>query len=152
MTDNKKGAKQIPTVEGWFTWPPSEEPHLIGSKCMSCGDYFFTKTIRCRNPYCMKDAAVKDLPFSRRAKLWSFTTNYFKPPIPFKSADPFKPFGVAIVEFTEERIKIQGIVASGYDTERLRIGQEMEVVLEKLHDDINGNEVITWKFKPVTIG
>ena len=149
MNENSKRAKQVPAVEGWFSWPPCDEPYLIGSRCISCGDYFFPKTIRCRNPYCSKEAEVKEVPFSRRGVLWSFTTNYFKAPSPFKATDPFEPFGVAIVEFTEEKIKIQGMIASGCDTEKLIIGQEMELVLEKLHYDATGDEVIVWKFRPV---
>jgi uncharacterized OB-fold protein len=92
---------------------------------------------------------VEEVLLSRRGKLWSFTTNYYKPPAPYRSPDPYVPFGVAIVEFPKEKIKIQGQIASGYDSEALKVGSEMELILEKLHEDEQGNELIVWKFKPV---
>ena len=33
--------KQIPVVDGLFTWP-SEDPKLIGGMCKLCGRYFFS--------------------------------------------------------------------------------------------------------------
>ena len=53
MSTESTISKQLPAMEGWFTWPPNKEPHLIGSKCESCGDYFFPKVKVCANPECM---------------------------------------------------------------------------------------------------
>ena len=51
MNPSLAPTKQIAAV-GWFTMPPTE-PHLIGSRCESCGDYFFPKIRACGNPRCM---------------------------------------------------------------------------------------------------
>jgi hypothetical protein len=37
---------------------------------------------------------------------------------------------------------------SAADPESLRIGQEMELVIETLYHDDDGNEVLTWKWRP----
>ena len=33
--------------------------------------------------------------------------------------------------------------------EDVKIGMELELVVEELFEDEEGNEVVTWKFKPV---
>jgi hypothetical protein len=33
--------------------------------------------------------------------------------------------------------------------EKLKIGQGLELVVEKLYEDDEGNDVVTWKYKPV---
>lgn len=35
------------------------------------------------------------------------------------------------------------------NSDALRVGQEMELVIDKLKEDEEGNEIIGWKFKPV---
>lgn len=137
--------KQIPIVEGYFTWP-SGEPHLIGSRCKSCGHYFFPKSFMCRNPNC-KEREVEDALFSRTGKLASFTVVHYPPPPPFVPADPFVPFAVGEVEFPEG-VQIVGMM-TGCNPEELKLGIEVETVVEKYHEDKNGNEVVGWKFRPV---
>jgi uncharacterized OB-fold protein len=140
--------KQIPCVEGWFTMN-SEDPRLIGGRCKSCGDHFFPKVSICRNPYCKKTEPVEEVLLSRRGTLYTFTVNHYKPPVPYHSPDPFVPYANGIVEFPEG-LMVQGQIASGYDEKNLKVGSEMELILDKLYDDEKGNEVITWKFKPVS--
>lgn len=147
MSKNSAGVRQIPAVEGWFTWP-SKEPHLIGSRCKSCGDYFFPKRDICRNPNCM-GTDLEEVLLSRRGKLWTYAVNYFPPPPPYKAPDPFVPYGTAVVELEKERMKVQGQVSADCDLEALKIGMEMELVVEPLYKDDEGNEVMVWKFRPV---
>ena len=41
---------KIPVLEGWFTLDEAA-PQLIGSRCSSCGTYYFPKQKNfCRNP------------------------------------------------------------------------------------------------------
>ena len=40
---------RVPVLEGWFSM--GENPHLLGSRCTTCGSYFFPKeSFYCRNP------------------------------------------------------------------------------------------------------
>jgi uncharacterized OB-fold protein len=148
MIKSKEAASQIPAVEGWFTWPPSEEPHLIGRRCKQCGDYFFPKTAVCRNPKCMS-AELEEVLLSRKGKLYTYTINYFPAPPPYVPAEPYVPQGVASVKLEKEKMLIQGIVVDGFDLDKLEIGMDMELVLEPLYKDEDGREVMIWKFKPI---
>ena len=139
---------KIPVIEGWFTMD-TEEPHLIGKRCKSCGDYFFPEVPFCRNPNCRaKD--LEEVALSRKGTLWSFTQNYYTPPPPYVSPDPFEPYTIAVVDLPKEKLMVMGQVASGYDFEKLEIGMEMELVIEKLYEDDQGNEYIIWKWKPLS--
>lgn len=148
MTDTAR--KQVPALEGWFTFP-SDKPHLIGTRCKSCGDYFFPPSVICRNPNCTNRNDLEKVELSRTGKLWSFTVNYFKPPMPYRSPDPFVPYAIAVVELAKEKMKVQGQVASGCNLENLKVGMEMELILEKLYQDEQGNDVMVWKFKPISV-
>lgn len=139
--------QQIPAVEGFFTMPP-EEPRLTGTKCNSCGSIFFPRVKSCRNPNCKKTKPIEDVLLSRRGKLLTFTVNYYQPPPPYHAPTPFVPFGVAVVELPEG-LTVQGMVAAGYDEKTLKIGMEMELIIDKLYEDEQGNEVMAWKFRPV---
>ena len=68
--------KRVPAVEGWFTMD-EERPRLLGSRCKSCGTYFFPKeSFFCRNPNC-DGAEFEEVPLSPMGKLWSFTNNCY---------------------------------------------------------------------------
>ena len=147
MTTTDSTEKRVAAFEDLFTWP-SDDPRLIATKCKSCGHCAFPKTFTCGNPNC-KNKDVEDILLSKRGKLWSWSTQYYKPPPPFVAPDPYVPFAVGLVEFPEG-IKVLGIV-TGCNTpdEDLKINMEVEVVPERLFVDEDGNEVIGWKFKPV---
>ena len=102
MSEPKSADKQIPAIDGWFTWPPSNAPHLIGSRCKSCGDYFFPKIKTCRNPKCMSNDMEEAL-LSRKGKLWTYTINYFKAPPPFVSSEPLFPMRLPWSSFPKKK-------------------------------------------------
>lgn len=139
--------KQIPCLEGWLTMPP-DEPRIIGSKCKSCGHYFFPKTTICRNPCCKKDKPIEDAKFSSKGTLYTYTINHYAPPPPYHAVDPFVPFGVACVDMPEG-IKVAGQIPADVDPDSIKIGAEMEVVREVLYTDEEGTEVLAWMFRPV---
>lgn len=133
-----------PVIEGWFTTGP--EPALIGGRCPQCGTYQFPPTGQwCPNPRCDSDA-MEPAELSRRGRVWSYTDAQYKPPAPFvPRTDPFVPFAIAAVELEKERIIILGQVADGYGVDDLRVGTEVETVVEPL--DPSGS--LVWKWRPV---
>lgn len=144
MTEEKTG--QIPAVEGWFTMPP-EEPRIIVTKCSTCGDVAFPPGGACRNPDCSKEGGVERVPLGRTGKLETFTVNHYPPPPPFHASDPYVPIGVAAVVM-DGNILIKAQVATGFE-QNLKIGMDMEVVVETLYIDDKGNDVLAYKFRPV---
>ena len=148
MTEVQGVSKQVPAIEGWFTWPPSKEPHLIGSHCKTCGDYFFPSVLACHNPRCMSQD-VEEVLLSRNGKLYTYTINFFSAPPPYIPPDPFVPYATAVLELEKEQMKVQGQISQTADFDSLKIGMDMEIVLEPLYKDTEGNEVMVWRFKPV---
>ena len=138
-----------PAIEGWFT--TGEAPALIGSRCTSCGCTFFPITSGfCRNPACDGEEFA-EVELSRRGTVWSYTDAQYQPPPPFIPAtDPFEPFALAAVELPEG-IVVLGQVAAGYGVADLKVGTEMEVVVETLYTDDDGEHTI-WRWKPLTEG
>lgn len=136
-------------AEGLFTLPSSssEKPHLMGSKCRSCGETFFPSRLCCRR--CSSEDMEKIL-LSRVGKLFSFTTVRVKPPHFIGEV----PYLVGVVELPEgERIKT---LLTGCDQSGLEIGMEMELVIESvgrlkapLGKREAGTEVLGWKFRPL---
>lgn len=135
--------RQIPVAEGLFVWP-STEPGLIVSRCRSCGTCYFPKTFACHNPDCTRED-VEEIVLSGQGKLWTYTILHYVPPFPFVPQEPFSPIYIGLVEFPEG-IRILGQLTGTKDRE-IKLNMDVKLVIEKLHDDQEGNEVVTWKFK-----
>jgi len=134
-------------VEGLFVETPSG-PRLVGSRCQGCGHFYFPSAGDCRNPDCA-DRRLEPAELGPKGTLWSYTVQCYPPPPPFRM-DDFKPFAIGLVELPEG-LKVLGIMTEA-DSERLRIGADVELVLDPLYRDENGDEVVTWKFKQLEVG
>ncbi|WP_101759721.1 Zn-ribbon domain-containing OB-fold protein [Oceanicoccus sp. KOV_DT_Chl] len=138
---------QLAAIEGWHTMDV-DQPHLIGSCCTECGTYYFPKQSNfCKNPHC-DSTAFDEVQLSRTGKVWSYTNACYKPPEPFVAAEPFEPYTIAAVELAKEQMIVLGQVITGVSVDQLKVGDDMELVLEVLHDSEDG-EKLTWKWKPM---
>ncbi len=137
----------IPAIEGWFT--TGDAPALLGSKCTSCGTVFFPKTSGyCKNPACNGEEFA-ETELSRRGRVWSYTDAQYQPPAPYIPAtDPYVPFALAAVELPEGLV-ILGQVADGFGVTDLKVGDEVELVVETLYADESGDRTI-WRWKPTS--
>lgn len=135
-----------PAIEGWFTL--DEQPRLIGSQCCACDTYFFPKQSRyCKNPEC-DSTEFREVPLSRTGRVWSYTNACYQPPAPFVAAEPFEPYAIAAVTLEAEQMTVLGQVVTGVAVSDLKVGMEMELVLEPLHETKEDIKV-TWKWQPV---
>jgi uncharacterized OB-fold protein len=138
---------QIPVQEGLYTGPP-ESPQLVASRCTDCAEVTFPKQDAC--PHCT-GRSVEEIPLSRRGKLWTWTVQHFPPPAPPYAGpadrESFVPFGVGYVELAEG-VRVEGRLTES-DPARLQIGMDMELVLEKFLEDAEGNDLLTFAFRPV---
>jgi uncharacterized OB-fold protein len=138
---NKK--RKIPVREGLFiaSSPADGKPRLVGGKCSSCGEIIFPKLEIC--PNCQEEK-IEEITLSRRGKIYSYTVvmqqprPYYKGPV---------PYGLGFVELPEG-VRIETLFAN-CDPEALEIGDEVELIIDKLYDDDEGNELITYKFEPI---
>ena len=139
-------ADQVPIAEGLFTWP-SNDPRLIGSRCSNCGVVTFPAQNSCA---ACSGTETENIELERRGTLWTYTLQCFLPNRPPydgpETPETFKPFAVGYVELPDQtraqtRIKTR-------DVERLHVGMEMELVVEK-YIERDGKDVVAYFFTPV---
>lgn len=140
---------RVPAVEGWFTLDEAA-PHLLGSRCTACGNFAFPReTYFCRNPEC-QGTEFTETKLSRTGTVWSYTDARYQPPEPYRAADPYVPFAIAAVELAAEQMVVMGQVVGGIEVDQLRVGQEVELVLDTLYVD-DEHEYLVWKWRPTEL-
>ncbi|MEP1469457.1 MAG: OB-fold domain-containing protein [Halieaceae bacterium] len=139
-------SQQVPIAEGLFTWP-STEPALLGSRCQHCGIATFPAAQSCM-ACSSQDVTVEELP--SRGTLWTWTVQQFMPKSPYHSnetPETFKPYGVGYLELPGG-VRVEGRLTES-DPDKITIGMEMDVVFDTWRTEDNGDEVISFFFKPV---
>jgi uncharacterized OB-fold protein len=135
----------VPIVEGILRGVP-DDPHLVGSRCRACGSHVFPAQDGC--PRCTA-TDMETVLLARRGTLWTWTVQGFAPKAPpyLGDTERFEPFGVGYVELPGQ-VKVETRLTEA-DPDQLRIGMEMELVLVPLSRDDDGNDVVTFGFRPV---
>jgi len=140
-------SNRIPIAEGLFTWPAAN-PALLGSRCNNCGIASFPVAESCMA--CSgQDVTVEELP--NRGTLWTWTVQQFMPKSPYNSGETpetFKPYGVGYLELPGG-VRVEGRLTEN-DPAKLRIGMEMDVIFDTWRTEDNGDEVVSFFFRPVT--
>ena len=142
--DEESRKKVIPMIDNAFKMPRGEKPYLIGGKCKSCGCVSFPKRVMC--PACAKEGTIEEMPLSRVGKLYSFTVARVAP-MGFKP-----PYVVGDVELPEG-IRLFSIITNcDPSEEELKIGMDLELVIEKFSEDERGNDIVGYMFRPIKKG
>jgi uncharacterized OB-fold protein len=137
---------QLPIHEGLFTWP-STSPLLLGSRCEGCGEHFFPVQRGCSN---CSGTQLTTVELGNQGTLWTWTIQGFMPKSPYNSdetPETFTPFGVGYIEM-ECGVKVEARLKEN-TPESLRIGMPMELVIEQLRTDEQGNQVMNFAFQAV---
>jgi len=141
--NDKKG---IPVKEGLWTTPSSSEERaqLIGSKCLSCGEVYFPKKEKGICTHCQQ-RNLEEIKLGCEGKISSYTVvmqqpggGFYKGPVPYAYGCVDLPDGVRVET-----------LFTGCDFNELEVGMDVELVIEKLYEDEEGNEILTYKFRPV---
>ena len=134
---------RVPVEKGLFSIPShfEEKPLLLASKCENCGEISFPATDTCSN--CGK-AKLLTINLSQRGKTVKSTVVRRRPPL----YEGPVPFVVAEVELPEG-INIPTVIKGWDKDEPPPYGLEVELALDKLEIDEQGNEVMMYIFKPV---
>ena len=139
-------ADQVPIAEGLFTWP-SNDPRLIGSRCSNCGVVTFPAQTSCA---ACSGTETENIELERRGTLWTYTLQCFLPNRPPEDGpetpETFEPFAVGYVELPDQT-RVQTRIKTR-DVERLHVGMEMELVVEK-YIERDGKDVVAYFFTPV---
>lgn len=138
--------KRVPIREGFFTSlsQPLEQVRLKGCRCRTCGQAFLGSMLACEN---CQGQELEEIVFSDRGNLYTYTILRNRPPGDYRGVEPFQPFAAAMVELPEGVCVLS--VLKDCDLEGLKVGMPLELVVEPLYKDGEGNEVITYKFRPV---
>lgn len=125
-----------------------EKPFLLGSKCSKCGRVFFPKRSVC--PDCLEEGTMGNLRLSNKGKLHVGVIAHaapvgFKHPYVVGYVD--LPEGVRIFSQIKDAKICEDFLQPG--TEMLIPGIEMELIVEKIREDDEGNDVIGYKFAPI---
>ena len=135
--------KKVPVKEG--LWTEEEEPQLVGSQCKTCGEIFFPKRqdVLCSN--CQSDT-FNEIKLSRRGKVYSYSMVMQRPPVYYRAAEV--PYALGWVELPEG-IRVETLF-TGCSPDDVKVGMEVEMIVDKLHTEEDGTEVLCYKFRPVS--
>ncbi|OGO17248.1 MAG: hypothetical protein A2Z15_05805 [Chloroflexi bacterium RBG_16_50_11] len=138
--------KQVPVQEGIFNQPasPGEKPYLIGAKCQRCGYISFPRLMVC--PRCVMKDTMAEIHLSGRGRIDTFSTC-------FAALPGFPAPTIQGYVNLEEGARIWSLITGIEPTDAaLKTGIEVELVIEKLRTDAEGNEIMSYKFRPVKSG
>jgi len=134
---------RVPIEEGYFRVPtdPADLPRLLGSRCPSCGEAFFPRRLVCAN--CLHEGTT-DVELSTQGRIHTWT--YCHVPMFGKKDADVAGYGVAQVDLSDGP-RVQSIVRGGPGD--LSVGLDVEIDLETLRTESNGDEVVIYRFRPV---
>lgn len=120
---------------------PGEKAHLVGTHCRNCGEYLLGRRDVC--PNCFSNN-VEKVALSDRGKLTNFVvvrvnTPTWKGPVPYALGE---------VTLPEHVVVLAQII--GIPIEDVKVGQEMELAVEKAIEDEEGNDIMAFRWRPVS--
>lgn len=135
--------KILPIEDGLMTLPatPEESPSLLGTKCNSCGAVFSPRRKICGR--CFQES-TEDILLSSKGNVRTATVIRVTPP-GSKIEAPYALGEVTLPEGLNIRTVFTGVSLE----KPLEPGIEMEMVIEKIYEDKEGNDIVGPKFRPV---
>ena len=133
--------EQVPLKENLWR-DTGEGQRLMGSRCLNCGELFFPIK---ENGLCTQCQSkdLEEFVFSPRGTVYSCTCVMQRPPVYYHGD---VPYAIGFVELPEG-IRIETLFTD-CDIEDVHVGMKVELVIEKLHEDAEGRDVMTYKFRP----
>jgi uncharacterized OB-fold protein len=133
---------RVPIEPGFFTVPddPGEAPRLLGSRCRACGETFFPHREICAR--CLHHGTDPVL-LGPRGTLYTWTYVHF--PLFNSNRADVGGYGVGQVDLPEGP-RIQAVLCG--EAEDFRIGMPMELELELLRENKQGQQVVIYRFRP----
>lgn len=140
--DEPKAKRMVALKEGIFRLPdsPDGKPVLLGSRCPKCAAYYFPKRHIC---IACGQNGLDEAELSPRGKIWTFTIARQTPPGSWIEA----PYAIAVVELAE-RVAIRTVLTD-VDLDAVKVGMDVEITLAKMKEDQEGNDIMSYKFKPI---
>jgi uncharacterized OB-fold protein len=137
---------RVPIEAGFFRIPadPSEPPRLLGSRCRRCGEVFFPRREACAQCLARELDGVE---LGTRGTLYTWTWVHF--PLFNSRRTDDAGYGVGQIDLPEGP-RVQAVLSGGPDA--FRVGMQMEIELETLRENKQGQEVVIYRFRPAPAG
>jgi uncharacterized OB-fold protein len=134
---------EVVVEPGLFNYPldAGEKPALLASQCKGCGKTFFPKRFLC--PDCFDPDKMGEVKLDTRGIIYSSTVVSIPSPVGIKP-----PYAYGYVDIPANGIRVFALF-TGADPRSFRPGQEVELVLEQVMVNKQGEKIIGYKFKPV---
>jgi uncharacterized OB-fold protein len=135
------GAK--PLHPGLFTWP-DQNPSLLGSLCLDCGEHAFPSQRSCR---ACSGQNTQDAELGNAGTLWTWTIQSFMPKTPYltdETPETFRTYGVGYVELPCG-LKVESRLREN-TPDQLRIGMPMQLEIISVREDEKGDALMTFQF------
>lgn len=143
MAEDQKCEKNkvfYPSENSWAR--DNEGLHLIGTHCKKCGQSYFPPTEICPDCYVKgAEGEIAPLKLSSKGRLYSFTIVQIAP------ARFMPPYALGYVDFPEG-VRVLGQLTTK-DPQQLKMDMNVEVELGKIAVDDQGNEIHSYKFRPL---
>lgn len=138
--------QRVPIKPGFFTVPddPAEPPRLLGTKCESCGEYFYPRRAICAK--CLSDRTAQ-VELGARGTLYSYTFVHL-PLFGSTNVEHADGYGVGQIDLPEGP-RVQAPLA-GKQAD-FRVGQRVQGELDTLRED-GGVATVIVRFRPVEAG
>jgi uncharacterized OB-fold protein len=118
-----------------------KKPYLLGSECKICGYVSFPEKSVCVK--CRREDTMKKFEIGKYGNLENFAV------MRVGTSDYPAPYVIGYIRSKEGAIIFSQIINCEPKDDSLKIGQEMELVIEKLGDDEEGKEMFCYKYKPI---
>jgi uncharacterized OB-fold protein len=141
-TGESSTKRVVPLREGIFRLPdsPGGKPVLLGSRCPKCGAHYFPKRQIC---IACGQNGLGEADLSARGKVWTYTIAGQTPPGSLVEA----PYALAVIELPE-KVAIRSVLTD-VDVNAVKVGMDVEITLVKMKEDDDGNDVVSYMFRPV---
>jgi uncharacterized protein len=97
---------------------------------------------------------MREVALATRGTLWSWTIQGFEPKPPYAGDGSFAPYGVGYVEVAAMADGAAAVLVESRLTvaepEQLHIGDELELVIVPFRRDADGDELVTFAFRPAS--
>lgn len=139
--------KKVPLREGFWkiASAPDGKPQLLGSKCKSCGEVLFPKKEKNWCVHC-NQTDLEEITLSNKGIISTFSVvlqqpggGFYKGPVPYS-------YGCVRLD---DGIIIETLFSTD-NFDSLKVGMDVGLVIEKLYEDDDGNDVETFKFQPLS--
>jgi hypothetical protein len=140
MEGSGKGEKKQVFYPGEEHWALEKgNLSLMGGQCKKCGQNYFPSKEIC--PKCFAEGVMDKIKLSSCGRLYSYSIVQIAP----KRFMP--PYAVGYVDFPQG-VRVLGQLTTT-DPAMLKLDMEVETELGRIAVDEEGNDVISYKFKPV---